>query len=121
MQEIHPAQIKVGVETKYFKADFVACDLEQLSPIELSSEILEGCGFEKRVDVFDNEGLRLKMTNGVDDYELWHFFEATPRPCVALFHKSAMIGKNLYYLHQLQNIYHILTGQELEVNISERV
>jgi hypothetical protein len=79
------------------------------NPIPLTAEILEAAGFELQFDgVFDlNKGdwaIRIQLPN-VD---------------VAL----RVAGLNWYdmethfsYLHQLQNLYFILTGDELEISL----
>ena len=80
---------------------------DQIQPIPLTPEILEKCGFEK--------------TNRIDFGE--------PNPCYTNFSLSLMIRHNSYfidwmggnievkYLHQLQNIYFSLTGEELDVKL----
>lgn len=84
-----------------------SCDMAD--PIPLTPEILEKCGFiESRGSywigageesfIVQNEagGFRL-MVMSYDDY--------------------APYGKPLGYLHQLQNLYFALTGEELTVNL----
>lgn len=75
-----------------------------LKPIKLTEEILLKCGFVK--DEFDNweneTRLGLYKPEEFDGYlSVWG--ESTVGEC--------------NYLHQLQNLYYALTGQELEINL----
>ena len=89
-----------------------------LHPIPLTPEILEKAGFEKRTysnDFFIVCGKESKKTNGL-------FIEISIDD-----NYSCSIGqlKNFSHqfgeyksLHQLQNLYHSLTGQELEIDLT---
>lgn len=75
-----------------------------IKPIELTEEILLKCGFVK--DEFDNweneTRLGLYKPEEFDGYlSIWG--DSTVGEC--------------NYLHQLQNLYFALTGQELEINL----
>jgi hypothetical protein len=77
--------------------------LAAVSPIPLTTEILEKCGFE-RDTVTKTEVYRfpkLSLMRGLDNE--YRFFDI----------KSAPIK----YLHQLQNLYFALTGEELTINL----
>lgn len=82
------------------------CGIDELKPIELTEEILLKCGFEISTDkehffinyygfclVYDGKDYCLKMR--IDE------------PYVVCYSR---------YLHQLQNLYFALTGEELEIN-----
>jgi hypothetical protein len=88
--------------------------LPDLKPIPLTPEILEKCGFVPFVDsenIFELETdnnlcyLR-KEDNG--------FRPAEPVDGDAEF---ITIGIKIQYLHQLQNLYFALTGEELQINL----
>lgn len=73
--------------------------------IPLTPEILEGCGFEKFGDWFIKKSYPIHVN-------------------VSLLHKKTTIGQNeeyevegIKYLHQLQNLYFALTGEELQINL----
>jgi len=83
-------------------------DCSNLSPIPLTPEILEKCGFEKRgkngyygngkgnllyIDISNNSLLQAGA------YDSW-----------------AILTTKLQHLHQLQNLYYALTGEELIYN-----
>ena len=76
--------------------------LDELEPIPLTAEMLEKCGFEKVADeTFIKGHLTLQK---MQDYngEVFLFNSAELRPQIT-------------YVHQLQNFYFALTGEELEV------
>lgn len=102
----------------YFKAK--ARDIqfaEIFEPIPLTEEILLKCGFRKRyirfgywyfIDILKTEtylrpyiGDRYIFGLNIDQNCDCEFFDARP----------------ISYLHQLQNLYFALTGQELEINL----
>ena len=103
-------------------------DLKNIQPISLTEEILLKCGFEK-VKNKDKEDLReyightaQKARYAIFDTDifitkvdkrglLWRGIECDFM--VLFYHKSIPIK----YLHQLQNLYFALTGQELEINL----
>lgn len=68
-------------------------------PIPLTPEILLACGFAKGIDnkwrVWDNDSFYIYGSNG--------FYAPYVMP-------------EIKYLHQLQNIYYWLSGEELEIN-----
>lgn len=80
-------------------------------PIPLTAEILEKAGFEKATDnryggwlsLADKHGQRLRIR------EWEHGFFHTP--------SSASEPIYLYHLHQLQNLYFALTGEELNIEL----
>lgn len=82
-------------------------------PIVLTPEILEKAGFVKAIDNQNNECYELKMSNGIDSYGLYLYENS-----VGLFHKGALIGGGNIYLHQLQNLYYFLVGEELMVSFT---
>ena len=103
-------------------------DLKNIQPIPLTEELLLKCGFEK-VKNKDKEDLReyightaQKAKYAIFDTDifitkvdkrglLWRGIGCDFM--VLFYHKSIPIK----YLHQLQNIYFALTGQELEINL----
>lgn len=68
-----------------------------IEPIQLTPEILQKCGFEqgKGVMFWESEGV------GIAYETLGGYFRLYPRT------------NRIDYLHQLQNLFHALTGEEL--------
>ena len=85
-------------------AEFVFKD-ERLEPIPLSPEILEQCGFELQ------EGQIPFYKYG----KLFMYFDGTSLS--ANFGHIEQFDVEIFYLHQLQNLYFALTGTELAINI----
>jgi len=95
--------------------------LASISPIQLTPDILEKCGFEKDSDYwepFDGDAKGVRYICG--DMEVI-FLKTTGR-----LHRMEsangdefgyFYGPELKSLHQLQNLYFALTGEELEVKL----
>lgn len=83
-------------------------DLKDCSPIPLSPEILEKCGFVKKG----------RYAIGVGGYQVFvngRIELLQPKkggPYILAFHEV-----KIAYLHQLQNLYFALTGEELTINL----
>jgi len=76
--------------------------LEELEPILLNTEFLRNCGFEKIADNTYCKGefkLQMLQESNRAVFQL-NGFEIKPK---------------IKYLHQLQNLYFILTGEELDI------
>lgn len=92
----------------------ILCLPLELEPISLTEDILLKCGFEKDdtgVDMFD------------PDYAEWYQMEF---PVIGILCQSSdkkyLFDENtdtlrIQYLHQLQNLFFDLTGEELEVEL----
>lgn len=82
-------------------------------PIELTPEILEKCGFDRYTEV-PNDGIgdKLEVFEGL--YGVVFFFDVHGALVFKDYHSNMNRPK---YLHQLQNLYFALTGEELEVKL----
>jgi hypothetical protein len=80
-------------------------DCKFIQPIPLTPEILEKAGFEKNGKRFSKDWFYLWS----DNYNI----------VFALAEMEESIGKylNIEYVHQLQNLYFDLTGQELNIQL----
>lgn len=83
--------------------------------IPITPEILEKCGFER-----DNNGWKLKVSEMM--FLWWGEMERTMRMCSShvdwsypIYLKAPIY--HFQYVHQLQNLYFALTGEELPVKI----
>lgn len=83
-------------------------DEDNYEPIPLSPEILDKCGF---VSYHHNPRLEWFFVNG-QAYEPFHLKNS--RDNKYYFNENIEVK----YLHQLQNLYFALTGEELEVNLT---
>lgn len=87
----------------------------EYSPIALTPEILEKCGFER-----DAGGWRVKVSEHLFLY--WGEMERIVRMCFlgGEFSYPIYLKKPVYhfqYFHQLQNLYFALTGEELTITL----
>ena len=80
--------------------------IDFLSPIPLTPEILEKCGFVKEDRL--NVGANTYFKKGMGEYLTYQFDGF----CVYELNKAIV-----KYLHQLQNLFFALCGEELEVNL----
>lgn len=83
-------------------------------PIPLSEEILLKCGFSKCDSKFicKPQILTIQISNNETlDYEDGEFFIANSGS-----HRVVTFWKSPKYLHQLQNLFHSITGDELKFN-----
>jgi len=82
----------------------------QIEPIPLTPEILEKCGFRQ-------QGKRNLYSDGklafMEDADGFTFFI---KDVSNVLYKSVANSK-IYYLHQLQNLYFALTGDELKIEL----
>lgn len=105
----------INVSTGYEGSIDCEAEFNNIGGIPLNSEILEGCGFKKRGDMYF---LKIPV-EGANDHEIFFFIpkritqQQFGRYTVNDYHGS----NNFFYLHQLQNLYFILTGSELTVNL----
>lgn len=76
-------------------------------PIPLTPEILEKCGFDWSIY---HQAFRQHQ----DTVEFYYLNECYPSGFqFSTFKKQQLIGNPIQYLHQLQNLYFALTGEEL--------
>jgi hypothetical protein len=81
--------------------------------VPLTPEILEKCGF-KKWDKFNIFSIEFKNGNEIQiDLNKGEVFLGGSESCVS----NMGFYSNAKYLHQLQNLYFALTGEELEVNL----
>lgn len=85
--------------------------LNDLHPIPLTPEILEKAGFNSVTTNKDGSynfwGKEIDASVDVEDGELFRY----------RIHERIRT-KSIQYVHQLQNLYQALTGQELEINLT---
>ena len=84
-------------------------ELKDLKPIELSEKILLKCGFSE--GVLENDKYKISISY----YDGWHFnyLEKEGFGSSEVYLYPASVS----YLHQLQNLIHALTNEEITVNL----
>lgn len=92
--------------------ELISCiPYSRLRPVQISPEILEACGFEKRLGDANGQVwgiLNFTLIYGrTDDGDFGWFLNGYHNDC------------HLQYLHQLQNLFFILRGTELTINLEK--
>ncbi len=100
---------KTMPQVRYGAYEFYQVAWDNLSPIQLTPEILEKCGFD-----YDASYEVPKVQKG--NFILWDGFDGS---FSANFGGLTRLDVYVKYLHQLQNLYFALTETELEVDISK--
>ena len=122
--------IQEGVEAKYQMIGYGAAPnnpgigfakYEDIYPIPLTAEIMEKCGFEWRHERYDGE-TKIWSINLKNKSRLFLHFEEDQSDTgysVSLEDDGnhSFAGHDIFYIHQLQNLYFALTGEELAVNL----
>jgi hypothetical protein len=83
-------------------------NITEFKPIELTPEILEKCGFIKQ----ENGWYKFNI---LEDY-INLYFERLTKTELSISGLGIKMP-HIQYLHQLQNLYFALTGEELEINL----
>lgn len=101
----HKGNYKITLIDKYRLYDHV-------EPIQLTEDVLFKCGFEYKTNLWESKVYRLNE---------W-FISFESGICVFGFKKTTkspytMLKNDIKYLHQLQNLYFALTGEELEIKL----
>lgn len=85
-------------------------DYNNIQPIELTPDILEAAGFDSENYMFIKD---------VFDSRIAICYDYGDRQCGVGFSQRHMFWTNCKYLHQLQNLYWCLCGQELQIDITK--
>ena len=99
--------IKNGFAIVFNDGDLETDGNDNIKPIVLTPEILEKCGFD-----YDASYEVPKVQKG--NFILWDGFDGS---FGANFGGLTRLDVSVQYLHQLQNLYFALTGEELEVKL----
>jgi len=89
-------------------------NIDCIQPIQLTEEILLKCeGYDK------NYGFEITETTFLDFTIMgkWLYPYIIQEPEVSHLSTNCINLERIQYLHELQNLYHTLTKQELEINI----
>lgn len=83
-----------------------------LKPIPLTEEMLLKCGFEFNKKYYHSKYINdsIKLIYDFDQKILYFKYKGEFIPMI-------QIPKNIEYLHELQNVIHALTGQELKIEL----
>lgn len=97
--------------------------LKSHEPIPLTLELLEYCGFSDKAYKNGYVGIDIKAGGMITDFVLTKpqvLGEFQKQFCWEYRAGNIPFFLKLEYLHQLQNLYFALTGEELEINLEEK-
>jgi len=118
---INANELRIGnwvlIESHITTVNHIMGDEDYFLPIPLTPEILEKCGFVKNKvqnDCIELGGIdfHLELMWGKENY-YYPMLTQTPQGC----EERTVFLNRINSLHQLQNLYFALTGQELEVKL----
>lgn len=97
--ELHPVKVTIDNLRQLISAP------EYAAGVHLTTEILEKCRFvkSKKLNIYDKGKLRV----AVDINTVFYLTED----------KEADLIGSIFYLHELQNLYFALTGEQLQINL----
>lgn len=96
-----------SIENGYYKKTM---DISQFDPIPLTPEWLERCGFVKNTRE-EWDGPKIELEHSLE----WFTIKGYRSDSFMLMGSEWTMGKPFHYLHQLQNLYFALTGEELTI------
>lgn len=93
----------------------------EIEPIPITEELLLKIGFKKdRNGYFDyrdcNDELNIRFSENYTFIEYANLFHC-PEDVTETNYCSSLVFPNTLHLHTLQNIWHLLTGKELEIKL----
>ena len=96
-------------------------DAKLIYPVVLKAELLEKCGFvENKEYALYPEAREFKLVlgvNGGEKNELYGYIKNNGECFGRAMVNGAIASNNFFRLHQLQNLFFALTGQELPVKL----
>lgn len=97
------------------------CNVNGISPIPITEELLLKIGFKKKRDGYlhysdYNDEFSIKFTLGYAFIEYANLC-FNPEDVTETNYGSSFEFPNTLHLHTLQNIWHLLTGKELEIKL----
>lgn len=102
------------------KGQLASCTVEDIQPIELTDELLVKIGFEiqGRYRKFTSYELVIRLSDSIVRIVYIVYNDGNPTIEIITFNEhNEYRNKDIKYLHQLQNVYYCLTGQELEIEL----
>ena len=95
----------VRLSSRNYHYDSFNCS--EIRPIPLTEEILMRCGAENLIN----------SATGRTSFDIGSLMFENEEGGFCVFGSEWTIGKPFYYLHQLQNLYFALTGEELNIQL----
>lgn len=113
--------VELLLSTSKGNGRWFVCGAEDIFPIPITKELLEKIGFKKGRDGYfnyiecnDELSIRFSPNYTFIEYANLHF---NPEDVTETNYSSSLEFPNTLHLHTLQNIWHLLTGKELEIKL----
>ena len=94
-------------------------DTVSFYPVTLKPELLTKCGFIENKDYplapQSREFILVLPVIGSNKNEIYGYVKSNGECFVRAAVNGAVASNNFFHLHQLQNLYYMLTGEELEI------
>lgn len=109
-----------GKVEKYNILSYGQWDLKCYKPIPITPEILEKCGFNKELGWGENYFIK-NIPIGLTKDDAGNYFLCARQPQFDMYgdceddYRAEPLPTKINSLHQLQNLYFALTGEELQV------
>jgi hypothetical protein len=94
-------------------------NFDEVKPIELNEKWLHNLGFEKQIDKTQIDGIEMKLQiNGIGRDGTWFSSCGTRNGSIAVLClcRGNYFSKNIFYVHEFQNLYHALKGEDFELS-----
>lgn len=96
--------------------DNMSCLVDNIEPIELTEDVLLKIGFGKRNDCYTLSNEYIFFVYYKDSFKQ-ELLASVKRKGKYYYNTNELKNYDIKYLHQLQNAYYCLTGEELEVEL----
>ena len=97
---------------------YIDNDFDELKPIIITEEILLNFGFEECKDYYfcGKSMFFYDINKSLENSEFFIYFNENNKICLSSMENDDTVSKslNIKHVHQLQNLYFALTGQELQ-------
>lgn len=112
---------KIGYHTKLNETRMNYARLCEIEPIRITDELLLKIGFKKERDGYlhysdHNDEFSIRFSENYTFIEYANLFHC-PEDVTETNYCSSLEFPNTLHLHMLQNIWHLLTGKELEIKL----
>ncbi|GEO11386.1 hypothetical protein [Segetibacter aerophilus] len=118
---LHKASVRIlPVKCTFQHFELMAKGLaKDIFPIPLKPDILQKCGFVENKKYYllpdAREFILTLPVMGNSKNEVYAYLNSNKESYARATVNDLVISNNFYYLHQLQNLYYVLLGKELDV------
>lgn len=118
---LHKSGVRiVTVQTNFQHFELLSKGLaKDMFPIALKHDILQKCGFIENKKYYllpdAREYILTLPVMGNNKNEIYAYINSNKESYARATVNDLVISNNFYYVHQLQNVYYVLTGKEMEL------